>query len=111
MSRALQKFVHLFSIVVIDVMSGHPDLLVLNRPSVGVLRGEKLYVDVEPVKAGLFCLFDRIRSSKQKQQLFACLSSGVSDPQAASSNTIAARLLLMDVHQMYLNDYKFVGIV
>jgi hypothetical protein len=109
-SRAMQRFAHLFSATVIDCIALFPEIAASaghTNSSIqsAVLGSAAAGIDFEPVIAGLFCLFDRCRSSKQKSLMFATI--GVSTDPAATP----AKLLMSDVHDIYQREYKFAGLV
>lgn len=75
-SRALQKYTHLFAAVMVDVMAMYPSVCNATSALGGASDTATGAVDITPLVSGLFCLFDRCRTPKQRLQMFAALGSG-----------------------------------
>jgi hypothetical protein len=129
--RVLNKYVHLLAAAVIHAVAQFPRVKLLGGGGVTAPPASNLMdsnthsshasgIDLTPIAAGLFCMFDRCRSSRQRADLFGALGPAAS---AYANNSIAgnstggpggvsvARMLLSDLHEVYVREYKFAGAV
>jgi hypothetical protein len=130
--RVLNKYVHLLAAAVIHAVAQFPRVKLLggatasvpvasNAPDSNMSSSFASSIDLSPIAAGLFCMFDRCRSARQRADLFGALGPAASayTNNATSSSYSAgsgggvsvARMLLSDLHDVYVREYKFAGAV
>ena len=130
-SRPLYKYVHLLGASIVDILAAFPSVCntATIQGSVTMSGGHganlNVTVDILPLVSGLFCMFDKCKSTKQRMQMFAAL--GVKSPgisglvndsnylvciyafATAVGSVTDARFLMNDLHETYMREYKFVG--